>query len=273
MKAFIEKYITGKPLWVNMLVGLGLVLIFVFLFFLSLSWITKYGKYEKVPSVMGLNVTAATKLLEDKGFDVIVQDSIYIDSVAKQAVVRQSPDVDAVVKTGRTIYLTINRSIAPQVEMPNLAGFSVKSAEMYLQSLGLKLGYVTYKADIARNSVLEQLYNDEPIAPGTKIPIGSAISFVLGSGEGASQANIPDVIGMTLSEARAYLLPLGISIGSVMPMGAIRDSATSYVVRQSPEPLSDSLNASGARVPNKVRPGQLMDVYISSNSPLRDTIQ
>ena len=64
MKAFIEKYITGKPLWVNMLVGLGLVLIFVFLFFLSLSWITKYGKYEKVPSVMGQNVTAATKLLE-----------------------------------------------------------------------------------------------------------------------------------------------------------------------------------------------------------------
>ncbi|NCI46895.1 PASTA domain-containing protein [Sediminibacterium soli] len=273
MKAFIEKYVTSKPLWMNILVALGVVIILVFLFFLSLSWLTRYGKYEKVPSVMGQNITAATKMLEDRGFDVVIQDSIYIDSIAKQAVVRQTPEADAMVKTGRTIYLTINRSIAPQVEMPNLAGFSIKSAEMYLQSLGLRLGYVTYKPDIARNSVLEQLFNDAPIAPGTRIPIGSAISFVLGSGEGPSQANIPDVVGMTLAEARAYLLPLGINIGAVLPMGSIKDSSSAYVVRQSPEPLSDSLSASGARVPNKVRPGQLMDVYISGNSPLRDTLQ
>jgi beta-lactam-binding protein with PASTA domain len=238
---------------------------------MSLSWITHYGRTEKVPTVVGQNAEAAKKILEDKGFDVVIQDSVYIDSVAKLAVVRQIPDADALVKPGRTIYLTINRSIAPQVEMPNLAGFSIKSAEMYLQSLGLKLGEVTYEADIARNAVLKQLYNNEIIAPGTKIPIGSVISFVLGSGEGGGVITVPNLVGMTLEEARTYLSTMGIGVGTVTGMDAIKDSASSFVIRQIPDRLSDSLDASGLRVPNKIKQGQIIDIYIGSTAPVRDT--
>lgn len=270
--SLIHKYITSKPLWVNILVAIGLVIVLTLVFFGSMSWITKYNKYEKVPVVTGQNITAATKLLEDKGFDVEILDSVYIDSIAKQAVVRQSPEADATVKSGRTIYLTINRSIAPQVEMPNLSGFSIKSAEMYLTSLGLKLGYVTYKPDIARNSVLEQLMNDQPIAPGTRIPIGSVISFVLGSGVGGNEINVPDIIGMTVDEARNYLSPFGITLGGLIATGAIQDSSMAFIIRQTPSPLSDSLGATGARVPNKIKPGQQIEVYIGASTPLRDTL-
>ncbi|NKQ99565.1 PASTA domain-containing protein, partial len=157
------------------------------------------------------------------------------------------------VKAGRTIYLTVNRTIPPQVEMPNMAGFSIRSAEMYLHSLGLKLGEVTYKPDIARNSVLEQYYNGALIAAGTKIPLGSTISFVLGSGVGGSDIAVPDLVGMTLQEARTYLSTVNINIGSVVAMDAIRDSSTSFVVRQSPATLSDVLGPTGAKVPNKIR--------------------
>lgn len=266
------KFITSKPLWVNMLAGLGLVIILVLIFFGSLSWLTGYGKYEKVPSVIGQNMVAAQKALEAKGFDVVVQDSVYIDSFAKQSVVRQLPDADATVKQGRTIYLTINRMIAPQVEMPSLAGFSIKSAEMYLQSLGLKLGEVSYKPDIARNSVLEQLIGDVPVKPGTKIPIGTVINFVLGSGVGGNEINVPSLVGMTLDEARSYLSTMSISIGSIVSVGAIRDSASAFVIRQTPDALSDSLDAGGYRVPNRIRQGQLMDIFISSTAPSRDSI-
>lgn len=263
----LSKYITSKPLWVNILAGLGLVIVLLLLFFGSLSWLTGFGKIEKVPSVTGQNVVAAKKLLEDKGFDVVIQDSIYVDTVAKQAVIRQSPEADATVKSGRTIYLTINRTIPPQVEMPNLAGFSIKSAEMYLQSLGLKLGEVSFKPDIARNSVLEQLFNDEPIKPGTKIPIGSVISFVLGSGAGGGEINVPNLVGMTLDEARTYLGTMSITIGSIVGMGSIKDSATSFVIRQTPDVLTDSLGTDGLRIPGKIRQGQVMDIYISSTAP------
>ncbi|MES2005358.1 MAG: PASTA domain-containing protein [Bacteroidota bacterium] len=269
--SYIHKYITSKPLWVNILAGIGIVLILMLLFFASLSWLTGFGKYEKVPTVTGQNAIAAKKILEDKGFDVVIQDSVYVDSVAKQAVVRQSPEADATVKHGRTIYLTINRTIPPQVEMPNLAGFSIKSAEMYLQSLGLKLGDVSYKPDIARNSVLEQLMNDVPIKPGTKIPIGTVISFVLGSGMGGGDMAVPNIVGMTLDEARNYLSTMSVTIGSIVAMSPIKDSSSAFVVRQIPDVLTDSIGANGLRVPNKMRQGQVMDLYIGATAPARDT--
>lgn len=271
--SFIHKYITSKPLWVNILAGIGIILVLVLLFFSSLSWLTGFGKIEKVPTVTGQQIDAAKKILGDKGFDVVIQDSVYIDTVAKSAVVRQSPEADATVKAGRTIYLTINRTIPPQVEMPNLAGFSVKSAEMYLQSLGLKMGAISYKPDIARNAVLEQLFNDVPIRPGTKIPIGSVISFVLGSGTGGGDMDVPNVVGMTLEEARNYLATLNVNIGSVLSAGvAIKDSATSFVVRQYPEVLTDSIGTNGLRVPNKMKQGQLLDLYIGTTVPSKDSV-
>ncbi|GAC1438761.1 MAG: hypothetical protein NVSMB63_02960 [Sediminibacterium sp.] len=265
------KFITDKPLWVNILAGIGIILVLIMLFFGSLGWLTGYGKYEKVPAVTGQNVVAAQKVLEEKGFDVVIQDSLYVDSIPKQGVIRQSPEADATVKAGRTVYLTINRTVPPQVEMPNLSGFSIRSAEMYLQSLGLKLGAVTYKPDIARNSVLEQLYNNVPITQGTKIPIGSVISFVLGSGVGGSEIDVPDLIGMTLQEARGYLSTVSVNVGSVVPVGTIKDSAASFIVKQTPPPLSDVLGPIGEKLPNKIRQGQVMDLYISATAPVRDT--
>lgn len=270
--SFIHKYITSKPLWVNILAALGIIIILVLLFFASLSWITGFGKYEKVPAVTGQNALAAQKILEDRGFDVVIQDSVYVDTVAKQSVIRQSPEADATVKHGRTIYLTINRTIPPQVEMPNLAGFSVKSAEMYLQSLGLKMGEISYKPDIARNAVLEQLLNNVPIKPGTKIPIGTVISFVLGSGMGGGEMDVPNIVGMTLEEARNYLTTLSINIGSIVAMGPIKDSASAFVIRQMPDVLTDSIGVDGLRIPNKMRQGQVMDLYIGSTAPSVDTV-
>lgn len=270
MKNFIQK-IVEKPLWVNMLAGLGVVLILVILFFSLLGWFTNYGEVTKVPAVVGQEVTAATQVLEQAGFEVVVQDSVYVDSLPKLAVTRQSPDADADVKSGRTIYLTVNRTVPPQVEMPSLIGYSIKSAELYLQSLQLKMGTITYKPDIARNSVLEQLYNGVAVKPGDKVPLGATISFVLGSGLGGDEMDVPNLTGMTLSEARSYLSTLNVNVGAIVAMGAIRDSATAFVVRQSPDYLSTLLDPTGNRVPNKIRQGQVMDLYISGVVPSRDT--
>lgn len=267
----LVKRITGKSIWVNILAAIGILVVLLILFFSSLGWLTGYGKVEKVPSVTGQNVLAAQQILQAKGFDVVIQDSLYIDNIPKQAVIRQSPEADATVKSGRAVYLTVNRSIPPQVEMPNMAGFSIRSAEMYLRSLGLKLGEVTYKPDIARNSVLEQYYNGAQITAGTKIPLGSTISFVLGSGVGGSDIPVPDLVGMTLLEARTYLATVNVNIGSIVATDAVKDSAAAFIVKQSPTVLSDVLGPTGQKVPNKIRQGQVMDIYISSIAPVRDS--
>jgi beta-lactam-binding protein with PASTA domain len=244
-----------------------LAITLLLLFFGSLAWMTGLGKTQKVPSITGQNVQAAIKILEASGLEVVIQDSVYIDTLAKQAVVRQIPEADAIVKTGRTIYLTINRTVPPQVEMPNLAGFSLKSAEMFLLSLGLKMGSLTYRPDIARNAVLEQLVGDRPIAPGTKIPTGTVINFVLGSGEGSGEMDVPQLVGLSFEAAKLMLQTLNINIGVVVALNPITDSAASFVVKQSPSALSDSLDINGYSVVTKIKSGQLIDLYISSTPP------
>jgi len=272
MKNLIQK-IVQKPLWQNILIGIGFLFFLLIVFFLSLGWITGYGKTAKVTSVVGQSFIAAQQQLEKEGFEVVILDSIYVDSVAKLAVIRQTPEADEIVKAGRTIYLTINRMVHPQVEMPSLVGFSLKSAELYLQSLQLKLGAITYKPDFARNAVLDQLYNGVPIAQGVKIPLGSSISLVIGTGLGGEETEMPNLVGLTYQEALNQLSLQGINIGSVLSLETINDSAASFIFRQTPGYLSSRLDSlTGMPIPNKIRQGQLVDLYLSNTPPPKDSI-
>ncbi len=92
------------------------------------------------------------KYLKDKGFEVEIQDSIYSDTAAPLAVLRQFPEADAVVKENRTVYLTINRAVAPTIEMPNLEGMSFRTAQLVLKQYGLKVKDTVFKPDFAKNS-------------------------------------------------------------------------------------------------------------------------
>ena len=155
------KFITSKPLWINILAAIVLVFILLFVFLLSLDFFTRHGKTLTIPSVTSLAVADAEKVLKAQGFDVEIQDSVYIDTAKPLSVIRQFPEAEAVVKQNRTVYLTINRAVAPTIEMPNLEGMSFRTAQITLKQYGLKLKDTVFKPDFAKNSVLEQQYDDQ----------------------------------------------------------------------------------------------------------------
>lgn len=242
--------------------------ILILVFFGSLDYLTRHGKYERVPSVLGKTVDEARRIIESKNFEVEIQDSVYIASLPRLAVTKQSPEGDAMVKVNRTIYLTINRSQPPLVEMPNLVGFSIRNAEMYLQNLGLSIGDTTFRPDIARNAVLEQLYDGKPITAGTKIFMGSAISLVLGDGVGDEELKVPDLIGLTLVEAKIQLRTMNINFTPV-PDAGVTDNDNAFVYRQNPEPYTTL--GEGQRQTNRIKAGQTIDIWLSVEKPVIDT--
>ncbi|CAN5614859.1 hypothetical protein BH10BAC2_BH10BAC2_06210 [soil metagenome] len=255
------KFITQKSFFINLLVIILLVGLLIFLFFSLLGVLTNHNETQKVPSITGKSFDEAKKILEVAGFETGIQDSIYSDTARPLQVIRQSPDVDANVKAGRTVYLTINRAVPPQVEMPDLRGFSIKSATLYLQSLGLKVGDTTYVYDIARNAVKEQSYNGKPIMPGTKINMGSSISLVIGNGVSEIELDVPNLVGMTVGDARSLLSSYNIVMGAIIPLDAVSDTAHAYVVNQ--KPIEFTTAEDGTTRKNKIRPGQIMDIWIS----------
>jgi len=268
--------ILKKPLWMNVLIGFGVAICLFIIFFFSLGWITGNGETEKVPAVIGLDVAAAEKNLTALGFDVELQDSIYVDTLARNAVLRQTPEADEIVKKGRTVYLTINRVVAPQVDMPNLVGFSIKSAETYLKVLGLRLGSVQMVPDQNKNVVIDQLVNGKPIAPGSKIPSGTLIQFLVGDGGASGGMLMPDLVGLTYEQAKAQLISLGLNIGVVSVNGSIGDSASAFVFDQNPSAYGSQIDSLGMPIQNMTSKGATINLVLDKVAPvkaIRDTIQ
>lgn len=261
------KQITRRPLWINILVGVGIVAAIFVVFVLSLNWITHHGEAKTVPSVMGKTLDEVTEILDKGGFEVVVQDSVYFDTLAPTTVIKQVPEADAVVKVNRTVYVTVNRTTPPDVDMPNLIGYTFRNAEMVLKNMGLKLGDTTYRPDFAKNSVLEQLYNNKNIRPGTKIKMGSSVSLIIGSGIGNVDMTVPKLIGLTYSEARMLLDANGLIVGSVIPDPTVKDTGSAFVYRQSP------LNKTPEGFRVRIRPGQMIDVWLSVEKPPTDSLE
>jgi len=104
-------FITKRPLWQNVLAGVFFSVMILFGFLLMLNIITNHGEYLVIPDVKGKNYKSVREELESKGFDVVIQDSIYIDTMPPELIIKQFPEPDATVKVNRTIYLTVNCSI------------------------------------------------------------------------------------------------------------------------------------------------------------------
>lgn len=259
------KFITSKPLWVNVLVGFFLAIgIFVGVIS-SLGWFTNHDDAKTVPAILGKTLTQAQKILETAGFEVVIQDSIYFDTLAPMQVVRQVPDELEVVKSSRTVYLTYNRAIPPLVEVPNIVGYSFRNALMTLENAGLKLGDTSYRPDFARNSVLEQLYNGLTVQPGAKIRMGSKIDLIIGSELSNRAFAIPNLIGLTTQQAKVLLESKNIILASIIPMPDVKDTANAFVYRQSPNRFDDEGNLIS------IRAGQVMDIWISTTPPAVDS--
>jgi eukaryotic-like serine/threonine-protein kinase len=78
LKKFI-RYLTTRPLWVNIVFAVTAILIILLIFMLSLNWITLHGVSRTVPLVKGKTLDQVQSILEKDDFEVVVQDSVYVD--------------------------------------------------------------------------------------------------------------------------------------------------------------------------------------------------
>jgi beta-lactam-binding protein with PASTA domain len=255
------RFITGRPLWVNVLAGIVLIFLFLIIFMLSLNWCTQHGKTLQIPAVVGMSYDKAKQLLETKGFEVQIQDSSYYDTIPPLNILKQFPEPESVVKKNRTVYLTVNRVVPPTIEMPQLVNLTFRNADVTLKQYGLKLGDTLYRIDFAKNSVLDQLYKGETIKPGTKIQMGATIDLVLGTGVTAFEFAVPDLVGLTFDEAKTLLQANGLGIGVVIAPG-VQDSASAFVYHQTPPRALDD-----GRV-NRIRGGQTIDLWLQTEKPV-----
>ncbi|MBK7882619.1 MAG: PASTA domain-containing protein [Chitinophagaceae bacterium] len=254
------RFITRRPFWVNLLVAIALGLLLIFLFFQILSRITKHGDHLTVPNVLNKKTTEAIQLLEKQGFEVKIQDSVYVETATRGIVLKQLPDANATVKINRTVFLTVNRVMPPLVEMPDLIGLSLRNALDELERRHLKLEDTIYRPDFMKGSVIEQQYRGVQILENAKIQWGSKITLVVGKGLGDEQMIVPSLIGLTYTAAKQQLDDMDIILGTIITEGRVTDTANSFVVKQNP-PRFDEYD-----IPSFIKSGQVIDIWISKEN-------
>ena len=233
------KYLISPEFRKQLLIAAVSILVLILCIVVSLRFYTRHGDGQAVPNLKGLSIDKALNILEEEGFSYQI-DSIFILDKMAGTVLEQDPDPNTQVKINRIIYLTIVSSLTPDVSFPDLENKTFREATAILENYGLKLGDTVYKNDIAKDAVLDFSYAGQAVNVGQKIPKGSRISLVLGDGMGAEMVDIPNLTGLTISEAIFSLKGASLNLGSVTYQGTIQDSSSAVIISQMPS-VADSV--------------------------------
>jgi beta-lactam-binding protein with PASTA domain len=238
----------------DLLIHIGIILsivavMFLSFFFLYLPMRTNHGEAITVPDLKNMNVEELEDFLDSRDLRYEVSDCTFVANVPPLTIISQYPQAGSKVKEGRKIYVTVVYQTAPLVKMPQLTDMTQRSAQMRLKSVGLELGTLKYIPDLAQGAVLKQLYQGSEILPGQQIPKGSKIDLEIGDGLGTTTFNMPNLIGMSIEEAKFQIMGAGLKVGQIMVVDQ-EGAAPGTVVRQNPD--------SG----NKTRIGDVIDLWV-----------
>lgn len=254
MSKFLS-YLKTSTFRKNLIIAIVSVVAFLLLIFFCLRFYTRHGEGVAVPKLKGLPVGQAIALLEEQGLRYQI-DSVYQMDKAPGMVVEQDPDASTNVKLNRTIYLTIITLNAPDVGFPDIFDTSYLEARAVLSNYGIKIADTSYTSDIMRDRVLQVTYKGKSVQKGDPIPKGSSISMVLGDGKGASEVDLPNLVGLSLPEAIFSLKGSSLNPGSIYYEGTITDTVNARIIKQYPS-VSDSLY--------KVAIGTSVDIILSND--------
>lgn len=233
------KYLITPDFRKQLLIAVVSIFLVVIIMVVSLKFYTRHGEGQAVPNLKGLNIGNAIDVLEAEGFSYKI-DSVFVLDKKAGTVLEQDPDAKTQVKINRIIYLTIVSSITPDVSFPDIEDKTFREASAILENYGLKVGDTVYKNDIARDAVLAYSLANTDIKIGQKIPKGSKINLVLGDGMGAEKVDVPNLAGLTLSEAMFSLKGASLNLGIVTYEGNVQDTATAIIIAQTPS-VKDSV--------------------------------
>ena len=162
-----------------------------------------------VPNVVGKQVSVAKNILEDKHLRVSTSEVTNTDVPAGQ-VISQSPGAGEKVKEQRTIHLVVSKGVG-DITVPDLSGMTVEQARQRLKDLGLVVGKITQGSVEGKpdNTIVAQSPSGD-----SKVSKGTTVDLVVNKPQ-TKKVKMPDVVGMTLKDARQVLGSNNIGVNQI----------------------------------------------------------
>jgi len=161
----------------------------------------------KMPDVVGLSEKMADKKLSDNNLQMQVKSSEYSDTVEKGNVISQEPKADEVVSKYSKVSVVISLgSDAFDISKLNLVGKTKESAESLLKENGFSTDTKEEPSDtVPKGSVISYT--------PTKPKNGERVTLTVSSGKKVTKVVVPNITGMSESEAKTLLETNGLILG------------------------------------------------------------
>jgi len=171
-------------------------------------WVSQGSLWRTVPDVVAMTEEEAKNAITDAGLNSTVERE-YHDTVPQGNVIRQNPAAGTRLAVGADVHLWVSKGPRPKVPVPEVVGLSEAAAESEIVAAGLTVGAITrqFHDTVLRGDVISQT----PVAD-TLIEEGSSVDLVISRGPGVL---VPDVTGMTETDARTTITNAGLNLGSI----------------------------------------------------------
>lgn len=175
----------SSKVFLRQLIIAAISIVFIILgVLLWLKYSTNHKEYITVPNLAKLELDIAEKKLQELNLRYeIIDSSSYNPDYPSFSVIEQIPEEGSFVKANRKIYLSLNPSGYPQIEIPkNIMGKSLRQAKPTLLSLGFEVGEIKKVPNIA-DVVLHMLHKKDTIREGDVLKKTSTIDLIIGDGK------------------------------------------------------------------------------------------
>lgn len=178
------RFLLSKVFLRQLLYALLAVVVIVFIALYWLKVTTNHDEYITVPNLAKLDLEIVEIKLSELNLRYeIIDSSSYNPEFPPYSVIEQIPAEGKAVKANRKIYLSLNPSGYPKLEIPkNTIGKSLRQVRPSLLSLGFEIGEikeVPYLSDV----VLHLIHNNDTIQEGDLLIKTAKIDLVIGDGK------------------------------------------------------------------------------------------
>ena len=214
--------------------------------FLGLNLFTRHGSEFPIPDLTQYTLQDAAPLVHEQHLRVMVTDSAFNIGHLPGQIESQTPAPGSMVKRGRRVFLTVNASKPPMVEVPFPEISSFRQRLIALDRAGLGVGQVILntkpsrpasapepdtleatdtlyltpptpkQVDIWHEYVQALRFQGQTLDTGARVPKGSLIDIVIGFDTlKARSSHIPQLANLSLQEARRALAGSILNVGEV----------------------------------------------------------
>ena len=233
----LKDFLTSRVFLKHLVLAILLILIIITITLQQLKSYTRHGQSFPVPNFEGLTIREIELSAEQNEMLYEIIDSVHFDGAKPGVVVEQVPEANSRVKRNRVIFLTINSTVPEKVTLPKLTDISFRQVQALIENCGIILGNISYEPSEYNNLILRVEQYARELKQGDIVYKGSSVDLIIGSSSGNQDTPLPNLTGLTISEAQGLLTNNSLNTGVLIYDGTVitdEDTLSAFVWKQYP---------------------------------------